>query len=79
VGVFQANFPGCLLSLNDNHTITIRHPNGKKYTTICFDAVADAMIDDGVAAGTMVLNIILDDAHNQFLGLPGMTKEPIHF
>jgi hypothetical protein len=67
------------MSINDNHTLTIRHPNGKKYTTMSFDIASDIMINDGMTAGTMALNVILDDAHNQFLDLPGMSKEPIYF
>ncbi len=79
VGVFQCNFPRCLLSLNSDKTITIRHPSGKKYTTQSFDSVDNAMIDDGFESGVRAMNEILADAHSKFLGLDGIPDEIIPF
>ena len=79
IGVFQSNFPGCLFGINNDRSIIIRHPSGKKHTTRSFDSAINAMIDEGITAGTSEMNDILREALEQFQGLPGIPDEPIYF
>ena len=79
VGGFHQNFPECLFALNSDQTVTIRHPSGKKYTTRSFDDAAAVMTDDCLLVGVIVMNDILDEAHQQFSHFPGIPEKPTYF